>query len=198
MTRNYFDTMMPGLLDSASAFGPVSVQLKDGTSVVLRAVQPTDELLLKELLDSCSPESLYQRFHYVTKRTGELASRFCNVEDGHERVIVAEIESEEGKKLIGFGDLAPDPRHGSVEAAVLVADRWQGRGLGGILCDSCLDMAYRWGVKEVCAITTPDNRQVIAMAQKLGFHIQWQLEDRTLGLRKSLCRKSKPIPGEAA
>ncbi len=191
-------TFLVAPTEATAVSAPAPVRLKDGTSVVLRAIRPEDQPLLQELLESCSPESLYHRFHYATKRSGELASRFCNVEDGHEKVIVAEIETEDGKKLIGFGDLAPDSRRRSVEAAVLVADCWQGRGLGGVLSDYCLDAAYRWGVKEVVAITTPDNRQVIAMAQKRGFRILWQLEDRTIGLSKRFQRKRKRLSGEAA
>lgn len=185
-------------LDSAVGSGPVTARLRDGTSVVLRGVQPEDQLLLQELLESCSPTSLYRRFHYVTKRLGELASRFCDVEGKHEKVIVAEIESEGTKKLIGFGDLAAETLQRSVEVAVLVADRWQGLGLGSALADYCLDVVCRGGVKEIVAVTTPDNRQVIEMAQRRGFRIQWQLEDRILALSKKLHPSRTRRSGEAA
>ncbi len=178
--------------------GPVTVRLKDGTSVVLRPVQPEDQPLLQELLESCSPTSLYHRFHYVTKRTREMAFKFCNVDDRGERVILAEIESGETKKLVGLGNLAADPRYRSAEVAILITDHWQSKGLGGALADYGFDLAYRWGVQEVVAVTTPGNQQVIAMAKRRRFRILCQLEDRTVVLSKKLPRKRKRFLGKVA
>jgi acetyltransferase len=119
----------------------------------------------------------------------ELASKFCAVDSIHEKVIVAEIESGAATELIGLCDLVADARHRSAEVAVLIADRWQGKGLGDTLADIGIDIAYRWGVQELIAVTTPDNRQVIAMARKRRFRILCQLEDRTVLLSKSFRRK---------
>jgi acetyltransferase len=184
--------------EPATEVGPVTVRIKEGTSVVLRPVQPEDQPLLQELLESCSPTSLYHRFHYVTKRTREMAFRFCNLDDRGERVIVAEIESGDTKKLIGLGNLAADPCYRSAEMAILVTDHWQNKGVGGALADYCFDLAYRWGLQEVVAVTTLGNRQVIAMARKRRFRILCQIEDRTVWLNKKLHRKRKRFLGQVA
>jgi acetyltransferase len=183
-------------VESGAESGAVTVQLRDGTSVMLRAVRPEDEPLLQELLESCSPKSLHHLFQYVTKRTHDMAFKFCHIDESREKVIVAEIESGGNKKLIGFGDLAADASHRSVEVAILVADGWQGKGLGSALSKCCLDVAYRWGVEEIVAVTTPDNWRVITMAQKRRFRAQ--VEQGTVVLNKKFHRRRDRLAGKVA
>jgi acetyltransferase len=185
-------------VESASERVATTLSLKDGTSVMLRAVRPEDQGLLQELLESCSPTSLYHRFQYMTKRTRDLASRFCCIDESCENVLVAEIVFGLERRLIGFGNLAADPPHQSAEMAILVADHWQALGLGSALADHCLEAARRWGVKEVVAVTAPDNWRVIAMAKKHRFHILFRLEHRTVLLRKRFYRRRNRLSHQAA
>ena len=86
-----------------------------------------------------------------------MASRYCYIDYDRELAIVAEVEEEGQRKLLGIGRLVADVDHQTAEYAVIVVDRWQGRGLGGMLTDYCLELAKKWGVKQVVAEIAKDN-----------------------------------------
>ncbi|MGW8257219.1 MAG: bifunctional acetate--CoA ligase family protein/GNAT family N-acetyltransferase, partial [Thermoguttaceae bacterium] len=105
--------------------------LKDGTPVILRPIKPEDEPMWHELLGSCSTQSLWFRFSYLFKQTThEMATRYCFIDYDRELGIVAEVEEDGQRKLIGVGRLVADVDHENAEYAVIVIDRWHGHGLG--------------------------------------------------------------------
>ena len=126
-----------------------------------------------ELLGSCSRESIYMRFRYFFNwKTHEVASRYCFIDYDREIAIVAEYEDNGTRKLLGVGRLVADPDHQTVEYAILVADAWQNRGLGGVITNFCLEIAKHWGLKRIVAQTTTDNPRMIAVFKKRGFDVE--------------------------
>jgi acetyltransferase len=147
-----------------------SQHLKDGTAVILRPIRPEDEPSWHRMLGTCSPDSLHSRFRYSFKRTThEMATRYCFIDYEREMAIVAEKEGGEGSEIFGVGRLVADPNHDTAEYAVLVADPWQGKGLGMILTRYCLEIACSWGVKRIVAETSPDNFRMMTTFRELGF-----------------------------
>ncbi len=150
------------------------VALKDGTTVTLRPIKPEDEPLWMKLLASCSKESIYLRFRYFFQwASHDVAARYCYIDYDREIAIVAEINDEAGRKLIGVGRLIADPDHESVEYAILIADAWQQKELGRFLTEYCLEIAHKWNLRKVVAVTTTDNRPMISVFQKLGFEVNY-------------------------
>ncbi len=147
-------------------------QMKDGTPVILRPIKPEDEPLWHDLVASCSTETIRFRFRYLFKRTThEMASRFCFIDYDREMAIVAEVGQNGQRKLIGVGRLVADVDHETAEYGVIVADQWQGRSLGALLTDYCLEVAKRWGLKRIVAETTKDNVRARALFRNRGFAI---------------------------
>ena len=152
--------------------------LKDGTSIVLRPIKPEDEPLWHDLVAGCSTETIHFRFSYLFKQTThEMASRYCFIDYDREIAIVAEVEEEGRRRLVGVGRLVADADHHSAEYAVIVVDRWQGRGLGGLLTDYCIDVASRWGVKRLVAETTKNNARALATFRTRGFQLDAEREE---------------------
>jgi acetyltransferase len=148
----------------------MSTTLDDGTDVLLRPIQPEDEPMWHRLLADCSQRSIWLRFRYLFKETThEMATRFCFVDYDRTMAIVAEIGDEEDRKLIGVGRLVADADHRSAEYAVLVADAWQGRGLGNLLTDYCLEICRTWGISRVVAETTADNQRMQRILSRRDF-----------------------------
>jgi acetyltransferase len=148
-------------------------QLKDGTEVALRPIKPEDEPMWHELLANCSTQSRWFRFNYLFKHTThEMASRYCYIDYDRELAIVAEVLEPGGRKLAGIGRLVADVDHRTAEFAVIVIDRWQHRGLGGMLTDYCLEVAKRWGVACVVAEVAKDNTRMLACFRNRGFEIR--------------------------
>ncbi len=159
----------------------------DGHDIVLRPIKPEDEPLWLELLGSCSKESIYSRFRYFFQWSShDVATRYCYIDYDREIAIVAEIDVEGSKKLVGVGRLISDPEHLTAEYAILITDKWQNKDLGGILTDYCIDIAHKWGIKKIYAQTTSDNQRMIALFKKRGFDILERQEDSTVEVEKEL------------
>jgi acetyltransferase len=74
----------------------------------------------------------------------------------------------------------------TAEFAVLVADPWQGRGLGGMLLDYSIQVARAWGVTSVVAETDPANVRMLELFRKRGFHLSRDFEEDVVRLDKML------------
>jgi len=163
------------------------IALAGGAKALLRPIKPEDEPLWHELHASCSPESLWSRFRYMFKETThEMATRFCYLDYDRELAIVAEVEIDDVKKLAGVASLAADPDHREAEFAVLVGDRWQGRGLGGLLTDYCLEIACDWQLRRVTAETSPTNARMLAIFRDRGFALDRSLAPDVVAAQKWL------------
>jgi acetyltransferase len=161
-------------------------KLKDGMRVLLRPIKPEDEPLWHAMLASCSQESIWFRFRYLFKQTThEMATRYCFIDYDREIAIVAEVEADDQRKLIGVGRLVADADHTDAEYAVLVADAYQGIGLGSLLTDYCLEICKGWGIGTVVAETAPENHRMLSIFANRGFEL-----DRTVSSDVVLGSKS--------
>ena len=150
-----------------------SVGKVNGTEVLLRPIKPEDEPLWLKMLGSCSKESIYSRFRYMFNwDSHDIATRYCYIDYSREIAIVAEIDTPEGKELIGVGRLIADPDHDTAEYAVLIADAWQHKDLGNCITEFCLEIAEDWNLKKFVAQTTSDNKPMISVFQKHGFDVE--------------------------
>jgi len=159
--------------------------LRDGTPVVLRPIKPEDEPLWLEMLGSCSKESIYSRFRYDFHfNSHEVATQFCYIDYDREIGIVAEIDYEGRKRLIGVGRLISDSDLETAEYAVLVTDDWQNKELGHKLTAYCEEIARAAGIKTLYAETTRDNKGMISVFRKLGFAIEYDDGDNVSAVKK--------------
>ncbi|HLA84251.1 MAG TPA: bifunctional acetate--CoA ligase family protein/GNAT family N-acetyltransferase [Thermoguttaceae bacterium] len=162
-------------------------KLKTGEDVILRPIKPEDEPMWHDLLAGCSMESIRFRFSYLFKQTThEMAARYCFIDYDREIGIVAEVEENGERKLIGVGRLVSDMNHETAEYAILIVDRWQGHGLGGVLTDYCVEVAQRWGIKRVVAETSKDNHRMIGTFRNRGFTIDEEQEEDVVMVSKQL------------
>lgn len=163
-----------------------TIRLADGTETLLRPIKPEDEPLWLEMLGSCSKEAIYSRFRYNFHfDSHEVATQFCYIDYARELGIVAEVEEEGRKKLIGVGRLIADPDLENVEYAVLITDAWQRKDLGKILTQYCTEIAKINDFKRIFAETTKDNKPMISVFKKLGFSVTFN-SDTTVSVSKDL------------
>lgn len=163
-----------------------TIRLTDGTETLLRPIKPEDEPLWLEMLGSCSKEAIYSRFRYNFHfDSHEVATQYCYIDYARELGIVAEVEENGRKKLIGVGRLIADPDLENVEYAVLITDAWQRKDLGKILTQYCTEIAKINEFKRIFAETTKDNKPMISVFKKLGFEVTFN-SDTTVSVSKDL------------
>jgi len=148
--------------------------------VLLRPIKPEDEPLWLEMFQNFSEESIRYRFFQIIKDTPhEVRVRYCNIDYDREIAIVAELTENGQRKILGVVrvSLEPDRKHG--EIAFIIADPWQGLGLGTKMVDHVIDICKDMKIEKIYGIMLPDNQRAINLMKKMGFTIEF-LEDGTV------------------
>ncbi len=148
-------------------FVPQRVTLRDGSEVVLRPFRPGRDLSAWcEMIRNCSPETLWRRFEL--RRRDTILARpedFCRCDPGNDFILIAERQG----KILGEARLCLCLAEGIAEFCVLVADPWQGLGLGSLLTDAAVDAARRLGVRRLLVEVVPENVRIVRLLEKRGF-----------------------------
>ena len=146
-------------------------RLKDGRGLLLRPIRPEDEPLEKQLINGLSEESSRYRFFHILKDiTHTMLTRYCNIDYDREMAIMAEYSLDGKKRSVGVSRLIIEPDGQSGEFAVLIADDFQGKGLGLKLSDMLIGVARERGLKSIYALVLNDNKKMLGLANKLGFN----------------------------
>jgi GNAT superfamily N-acetyltransferase len=137
-------------------------------AVRIRPVEPGDSAALGAFYAGLSPDSRYRRLMSMGARINEGdANRFCRADHAGREGFVAVVESTvDGPTIVGHLCLEP-AGPGSVEMAVAVADRFQGRGIGRTLTHAALDWAEHHGIARLRASMLVDNAGIIRLIQSL-------------------------------
>ncbi len=149
-------------------------RLKDGTEVLLRPIRPEDEPMEAELISGLSDEtSRFRFFQPIRNITHEMLVRFCNIDYDREMAIIAEYTEGGKKRNIGVGRLITEPGEKRAEFAVVVADDFQGKGLGIKLVDMLIGIGEEKGLETIYGFLLPDNRRMMALCRTLGFEVKY-------------------------
>jgi acetyltransferase len=148
-------------------------RMRDGRTVLLRPIKPEDEPLWLEMFKNFSEESVRYRFFNIIKDTPhEVRVRYCNIDYDREIGIVAEL-TEERRQILGVVRLIIEPDGKTGEVAFIVADPWQGLGLGTKMVDYMIEICRDKGLETVYAFMLPDNQRAIRLLKKMGFTIEY-------------------------
>jgi len=159
-------------------------RLKDGTEVLLRPIRPEDEPMEAELISGLSEEtSRFRFFQPIRNITHEMLVRYCNIDYDREMAIIAEYTKGRKKRNIGVGRLITEPGEKRAEFAVVVADDFQGQGLGKKLVDVLIGIGEEKGLESIYGIVLPDNTKMIVLCRALGFEIKRADEEIVVELR---------------
>jgi acetyltransferase len=146
--------------------------LRDGRTVHLRAIRPTDEAELVQAFDRLSPDARYMRFMRVMKE--------LNLERLHKALatlperggsVVATIPAADGLDIVGSATYLVESDPADCEFAIAVQAEYGGAGLGRTLMTALIDLAKRRGLKKMEGFVLPENRSMLGLARRLGFEI---------------------------
>ena len=150
-------------------------KLRDGRTVILRPIKPEDEPLWLEMFKNFSEESIRYRFFEVIKDTPhEVRVRYCNIDYDREIGIVAELNEGGIRKILGVVRLVIEPDGKTGEVAIIVADPWQGLGLGTKMMDYMIEVCKDKGLETIYGVMLPDNYRAINLMKKMGFNIKYE------------------------
>jgi len=165
-------------------------RLRDGRPVLLRPIKPEDEPLWLEMFKNFSEESIRYRFFHIIKDTShEMRVSYCNIDYDREMAIVAELTEDGERKILGVVRLNVEPDRRSGEIAFIVADPWQGLGLGSKMVDYMIEICKDIGLEQVYGLMLKDNYRAIELMKKMGFATEYVNHDTvkaTLNLKEEI------------
>jgi len=152
-------------------------RLKDGTPVTIRPIRPEDEPLMVQFHTTLSERSVYLRYFcslsLSTRVEHERLVRICFASYDRGFALVADRKNPDtgNHEILGVGRFSALNRK-EAEAAVLVSDRWQGRGLGTELLAGVARVAREEKFQKLCGEILRDNLPTQAIFKKAGFQLR--------------------------
>src|SRR5213083_151810 len=139
-----------------------SVILRNGASVRVRTIRPDDEPRLIALCRRLSPRTVYERFFSFRRLLPEEAHALANIDDRRRMALVAEVDDGQEPELIGVARYGPSDE-GTADIGLVVADGWQGLGLGSLLLEEVLRAGEQRGIHQFSADVLTENRRALGL-----------------------------------
>jgi len=160
-----------------------TLALGSGERVRIRPIRPDDEPRLSELYDRSSHTTRYQRFFTVHRRLPpDWAHFLANVDYERRFALVVEDLAAPTTSVIGVARYEPTD-DGVPEIAVVVEDRWQGKGLGTLLLTELFRAALDNGISHFRAWVLADNRRMLGMLARHAEVLERRMEQGVVELR---------------
>jgi acetyltransferase len=145
---------------------PPRADLRDGSSVEIRPIEPTDRELLRAGFERLSEESRYRRFQTPLKELSDEQLSYLTVVDHHDHEALLALDPERHDavgvaRFVRVGDAV-------AECAIVVADEWQNRGLATELLDRLVDRAREEDIDRFTALVLADNNEALRLLGRLG------------------------------
>ena len=160
--------------DLTESFEPVT-----GTSVTLRPLRPEDRDIETAFVHGLSADTRHNRLlGGAIAITREYIERLVTVDYSRDMALAATTMSDH-ETLIGVARYVRDKAGNAAEFAIVVADAWQGRGIGRRLLSMLIDVARRRGLSRLYGDILASNRPMLELVRRLGFQLE-RHDDATL------------------
>ena len=141
-----------------------------GAPVTLRPLRPDDLDIETAFVEGLSLETRANRLLGGAIRiTREYLERLTNVDYERDMALAATVMFDDRETLIGVARYALEADGKSCEFALVLADAWQGRGIGYRMLEKLVAVAKARAMERIYGDTLASNRPLIALARKLGF-----------------------------
>jgi acetyltransferase len=155
--------------------------LASGESLFVRPVRHDDGELEETFVRALSRESQYQRMlSGGTKVTPEWIDSMTHI-DYHRHMAFAVTTVSDGvEQFVGVGRYVVDAVTSSAEVALVLADAWQGQGLGRRLLETLLDHAASAEIREAVGTVLATNVAMLRLVRSMGFTVSPEPGDATV------------------
>jgi acetyltransferase len=157
--------------------------MKDNSDVTIRPIRPEDEPALARFHESLSERTVYLRFVQMLKLSQRVAHdrlvRICFNDYDREMALVGDrTNPETGQpQIMGVVRLKRAISTNEAEFSILIADAFQGKGLGTEMLRRLLDVARKEKLSAVTADILIDNFIMRHICDKLGFRFTREQDD---------------------
>jgi GNAT superfamily N-acetyltransferase len=145
------------------------VRIADGTRVVIRRVRPGDKRMLAKGLELLPEDTRRKRFLGAKPRLTDAELRYLTEVDGKLHFALVAVLADRLEHVVAvarYVRLPDDPA--TADAAIVVGDPWQRKGLGRRLAVMLADAAREHGIERFSATMLSDNPAALALMTTLA------------------------------
>jgi acetyltransferase len=149
--------------------------------LLVRPIRPEDAALERSFVHDLSFESRYFRFHRgLSELTPAMLVRFTQIDYDREMAFIAVLERSGHEEAVGVSRYVAEADGENCEFALVVADAWQGLGVGTELMHALIERARAKGLRRMFGEVLAHNGKMLDLARGLGFGIAPHAGDPTL------------------
>jgi acetyltransferase len=154
-----------------------AITLSGGALITARPIRPEDEPQMVRFHQGLSEQSVHFRYFgllNVESRTAhERLVRTCFNDYDREIALVAECD----KEIIGVARLIKGHGTNEAEFAILIADAWQGKGIGTELLKLLVTIGREEKLQRITGHILAENTTMLEVSRNIGFELQWRAEE---------------------
>lgn len=166
-----------------------TIQLNDGTDIVIRPIRPEDAEIEAQFIRDLSPEAKYFRFmNSVQELSQEMLVRFTQIDYHNEMALIAVIHNGAGEEQIGVARYTTNLDKTSCEFALVVSDQWQSRGIAHHLMQNLMEVARDRDLERMEGQVLSNNTKMLELVSTLNFKIDNDPDDP--GVKRVVARLS--------
>lgn len=151
----------------------------------IRPANAQDRPLVARFLNELSTQSHYQRHFEHGAQPDEELLRRLDAADYKEHVQLVAVCSQ-GDRVTVVAHAECVRVNSAAEVAIVVADGWQGRGLGARLMEHLEGWARGWDLERIYGEVMATNQAMLALARRCGYKIRRGPDARVLVIDKNL------------
>jgi len=144
-------------------------QLRDGRRITIRPFRPDDARREERFLAGLSARSRGLRFHGAGALSQEMADFLVHPDSQQHVALVCTVPTDHDEALTGQARYVVNPDGRSCEFAIVVADAFQGAGVGRLLMEALLRVARERGMRRMEGLVLSRNAPMLRLAGNLGF-----------------------------
>lgn len=135
----------------------------------IRPITAADSARVAAAFAGLSDRTRYQRFLTPKPRLSSAELRYLTDVDQRRHVALAAVDPADGA-FVGIARYATEPGDAeTADVAVVIADAWQGRGVGTRLMRELVARAADNGIARLTATTLHDNSAARQLLRRVGF-----------------------------
>ena len=157
------------------------VQLNDGTDIVIRPIRPEDAESEARFVRELSKESKYFRFmNSIHELSQEMLVRFTQIDYHNEMALTAVRHTPDGDEQIGVARYSTNQDKRSCEFALVVSDKWHGKGIAHHLMRNLMEVARDRELEVMEGQVLSENKRMLELMASLNFAIEIDPEDSAI------------------
>ena len=146
-----------------------------------RPRRPDDSGIERDFVSGLSNETRYNRLlGGAIKVSDEYIRRLTELDWSHEAAFAAVTMLGDRESIIGVARYVIEDDGEDCEFALVLADVWQGRGIGRRMLEKLERVAVRRGIKRMHGDILSTNSPMLALVRKLGYRLKRHPQDATV------------------